>query len=280
MEPKLVVELAKQLKGKITITALCQLFNISRSTYYRWVQRPCLGELTELEAAIQRVCVENKFRYGYRKVAALITPSRKVSKNTVQRIMQKYHWNCRVKPKKHRKVGTPYKVYENKLNREFTAEAPLKKLVTDITYLPFGQKLLYLSSIMDLYNGEIIAYTIGDKQDTSFVLDTLDQLPDTLDCLLHSDQGSVYTSYDYQEQVKTKGITMSMSRKGTPSDNACIESFHASLKSETFYLNELTNEPTSIVIETVKEYITYYNEQRIQQKLGYRSPVEYRESAA
>ena len=95
-------------------------------------------------------------------------------------------------------------------------------------------------------NGEIIAYTIGDKQDTDFVLDTFDQLPQTTDCLLHSDQGSVYTSFDYQNQIKTKGITMSMSRKGTPSDNACIESFHASLKSETFYLDGLTNEPTSI----------------------------------
>ena len=103
-------------------------------------------------------------------------------------------------------------------------------MVTDITYLPFGKKHLYLSSIMDLYNGEIIAYTIGDKQDTDFVLDTFDQLPQTTDCLLHSDQGSVYTSFDYQNQIK-KGITMSSSRKGTPSDNACIESFHASLKS-------------------------------------------------
>lgn len=83
---------------------------------------------------------------------------------------------------------------------------------------------------MDLYNGEIIAYTIGDKQDTDFVLDTFDQLPQTTDCLLHSDQGSVYTSFDYQNQIK-KGITMSSSRKGTPSDNACIESFHASLQS-------------------------------------------------
>lgn len=97
---------------------------------------------------------------------------------------------------------------------------------------------------------------------------------------MHSDQDSVYTSFDYQNQIKIKGITMSMSRKGTPSDNACIESFHSSLKSETFYLKELTNEPTSIVIEIVKEYIPYYNETRIQQKLGYRSPIDYRESAA
>ena len=88
-------------------------------------------------------------------------------------------------------------------------------------------------SIMDLYNGEIIAYTIGSKQDISFVLDTLDQLPKLKDsCILHTDQD---TSRPYQVQVNKKGITMSMSRKGTPSDNAPIEAFHFNLKSETFY---------------------------------------------
>ena len=167
----------------------------------------------------------------------------------------------------------------NHLNRKFSSSSQLKKLVTDITYLPFGKKHLYLSSIMDLYNGEIIAYSIGEKQDIAFVLDTLVQLPKVSNCLLHSDQGSVYTSYAYQNEVKKRGITMSMSRKGTPADNACIESFHASLKSETFYLDELNNEPTSIVIQTVIDYIEYYNSTRIQQKLDYKSPIDYRKSA-
>lgn len=280
MEPELFVKLVQEMKGTVTITALCQLFGVSRATYYRWTHRKNLGELTPLEQRIRYLCKQNRFRYGYRKIAALINQECKVNKNTVQKIMQKYNWNCRVKMKKRHKIGQPYKVVENKLNRQFSSDASLKKLVTDITYLPFGQKQLYLSSIMDLYNGEIIAYTIGDKQDTAFVLDTLDQLPETTNCLLHSDQGSVYTSFDYQTQIKLKGITMSMSRKGTPSDNACIESFHASLKAETFYMDRLTNEPTSIVIEMVKEYITYYNKIRIQQKLGYKSPIEYRRLAA
>lgn len=280
MEPEIFVTLVKEMRGKLTITELCRLFGISRASYYRWIQRKDLGKLTALEESVRHLCFLHKFRYGYRKITALINQKYKVNKNTVQKIMQKYHWNCRVKMKKRSKVGQPYRVVENKLNRQFSSEAPLKKLVTDITYLPFGQKQLYLSSIMDLYNGEIVAYTIGEKQDTAFVLDTLNQLPETTDCLLHSDQGSVYTSFDYQNKIKTKGITMSMSRKGTPSDNACIESFHASLKSETFYMDKLTNEPTSIVIEMVKEYITYYNKIRIQQKLGYKSPIEYRRLAA
>ncbi|MDQ0926547.1 transposase-like protein [Bacillus atrophaeus] len=95
-----------------------------------------------------------------------------------------------------------------------------------------------------------------DKQDTAFVLDTLNQLPTLLEeCVLQSNQGSVYASYEYQKAVKTKVITMSMSRKGTPADNASIESFHSSLKSETFYLNSIDRTTTAIAERTVKEYI-------------------------
>lgn len=155
-----------------------------------------------------------------------------------------------------------------------------QKLVTDITYLPFGGKMLYLSSILDLFNGEIVAYSIADKQDTKFVLDTLNQLPDLPGTLLHSDQGSVYTSQAYQEAVKGKGITMSISRKGTPADNAPIESFHFTLKSKTFYLESLTSTTTAIVVQVVRDYITYYNSIRIQTKLNNQSPVLFRQLAA
>ncbi|GIP48783.1 transposase [Paenibacillus sp. J53TS2] len=155
-----------------------------------------------------------------------------------------------------------------------------QKLVTDITYLPYGNTMMYLSSILDLYNGEVVAYSIGDKQDVQFVLDTLNQLPDVNGSMLHSDQGSVYTSNEYQKAIKEKGITMSMSRKGTPADNALIESFHSTLKSETFYLENLTCTTTAIVIQTVQEYIHYYNSIRIQAKLNNQSPIEYRQLAA
>ncbi|CAN2250083.1 transposase [Bacillus vallismortis] len=94
--------------------------------------------------------------------------------------------------------------------------------------------------------------------------------------MLYSDQGSVYTSYEYQKAVKTKGITMSMSRKGTPADNASIESFHSSLKSETFYLNSIDRTTTA---RTVIEYIHYYNNIRIQTKLNNQSPINYRQLA-
>ncbi|KPV56548.1 transposase [Paenibacillus sp. A3] len=136
------------------------------------------------------------------------------------------------------------------------------------------------SKVLDLYNGEVIAYSIADKQDTEFVLDTLQQLPDVTGALLHSDQGSVYTSHAYQRTVKEKGITMSMSRKGTPADNALIESFHSTLKSETFYLEDLTCTTTATVVQMIHAYILYYNSIRIQAKLHNQSPMEYRQLAA
>ncbi len=163
--------------------------------------------------------------------------------------MQKYNWSCRVKVKKRTRTGQPANIADNTLDRDFNATAPLQKLVTDITYVPFGQSMLYLSSIMNLYNGEIIAYTVGGT---------------------HSDQGSVYTSYDYQAAVKEKGITMSMSRKGTPADNSPIE---------TFYLDGIHSTSNACVIRICEEYIHYYNNIRIQTKLNNQSPVKYRQLA-
>ncbi len=113
---------------------------------------------------------------------------------------------------------------------------------------------------MDLYNGEIVAYSIGEKQDTELVLDTLNQLSLPEGSLLHSDQGSVYTSYEYYQCCKKKNVIRSMSRKGTPADNAPIECFHSSLKCETFYHKTAYKYAKSIVIQIVKDYIKYYNE--------------------
>ncbi|EAC7771550.1 IS3-like element ISLmo1 family transposase, partial [Listeria monocytogenes] len=221
-----------------------------------------------------------QFTYGYRKIAALMKQEEQVGINKVQRIMQKYQWQCQVKVKKKNRPGSAYYQTENHLNRNFQASQPLEKLTTDITYLYFGDYRLYLSSIMDLYNGEIVAYSIGEKQDSELVLDTLNQLSLPEGSLLHSDQGSVYTSYEYYQCCKKKNVIRSMSRKGTPADNAPIECFHSSLKCETFYHKTAYKYAKSIVIQIVKDYIKYYNEKRIQQKLGYQSPINFRKQAA
>ncbi|WP_225435418.1 IS3 family transposase [Bacillus aerolatus] len=280
--PETAVELVNELKTTMPVGEICKHLGIPRSTYYRWKKNHQKETSKQLiERKVGELCEAHKFRYGYRKITALLNQEIHVNHKAVQRVMQKYGWQCRVKVKKRKQTGQPYHIADNLLDRDFQADQPLQKLVTDITYLPFGQKQLYLSSIQDLFNGEIIAYSIGDCQDTAFVLDTLSQLPCLPEgCTLHSDQGSVYTSYAYQQEVKGKGITMSMSRKGTPADNASIESFHASLKSETFYLDELRNTTTAIVEQTVEAYIHYYNNTRIQTKLNSQSPVQYRQLAA
>lgn len=272
------VDLVEELKGTMSIQTICAHMGVARATYYRWrKQRGLLSNKDSRDQAIGAACAAHKYRYGYRKIATLFP---EIAEKTVQRVMQKYNWSCRVKVKKRKRTGQPANIADNTLARDFKATAPLQKLVTDITYLPFGQSMLYLSSIMDLYNGEIIAYTVGDTQDTTFILDTLAQLKQLPgDIILHSDQGSVYTSYVYQAAVKEKGITMSMSRKGTPADNSPIETFHSSLKSETFYLDGIHSTSNACVIRIVEEYIHYYNNIRIQTKLNNQSPVKYRQLA-
>ena len=156
----------------------------------------------------------------------------------------------------------------------------MEKLVTGITYLYFGNCKLYLSSVIDLYNREMVAYTISDCQDTNFVLDTLNQLELPKGALLHSDQVSVYTSKAYYQACTEKGITRYMSRKGTPADHACIVWFHSVLKSETFYLHNWRNLTKDSITDIGEKYITFYNESRIQQRLNDQSPTEYRKAAA
>ena len=227
--------------------------------------------------------VGKQYTYGYRKITALINQcyTSPINHKRVQRMMQKHHLNCRVRPKKTTRIGKPYYKTDNLLQRQFKASCPMEVLTTDITYLPFGHSMLYLSSIMDIYNGEIVAYKIDDKQDQNLVNDTLNQIDIPEGCILHSDQGSVYTSYAYYQLCEEKGIIRSMSRKGTPADNAPIESFHSSLKSETFYINNELNRSNHIVIDIVEKYIkNYNNNNRIQQKLGYLSSVKYRELIA
>lgn len=182
--------------------------------------------------------------------------------------------------KKSKRSGNAYYNTHNLLNRNFKAEKLLEVLLTDIIYLLFGNIMLYLSSIMDAYNGEIVAYKIGKKQNQELVNETLKQLQLETAAVLHSYQGSVHTSYEYYALCTEKGITRSISRKGTPADNTPIECFHDSLKCETFYLNTEFKSSNSIVIDIVENYIENYNKVRIQQKLGYLSSIEYRKLAA
>lgn len=276
-----LIKLVEEYKTVYPVKVILDCFGVKRSTFYRWKaegEQPIPAD--EVVEKIEQLCTENRFIYGYRTIARLLKKSHGllVNHKKVYRIMKEKGWLCRTRPKKAPNLGKPYYVTDNKLNRDFQADKPMAKLVTDITYLYFGNCQLYLSSIMDLYNREIVAYTISDCQDTDVVLDTLNQLELPQGALLHSDQGSVYTSKAYFQTCTEKGIIRSMSRKGTPADNACIEWFHSALKSETFYLHNWRNLTKDSITDIVKKYITFYNETRIQQRLNDLSPVQYRKS--
>jgi putative transposase len=285
LEPKVVVEVVESLSSKYKITDILSVLGVPKATYYRWKKKYKVIELTPLEELVVKICEENFYHYGHRKVKSIL--KRKyginVDRKTVQKIMQKFQIQCQEKKRQKYINGESNIVVPNILNRNFKASRPNEKWVTDITYLPYGSTMLYLSTIIDLYNNEIVAYKIGTSQDIKLVLDTLRaavELRKPVGLLLHSDQGSVYTSYAYQNMAKEKGITTSMSRKGNCHDNAVIESFHSSLKSEGFNAQRRASMSNSKVVQIVNQYMYRYNHIRIQAKLNYLSPLEYRGQAA
>ena len=193
--------------------------------------------------------------------------------------MKTLHLKCMVRVKKYRSYkGEVGKVAPNILKRDFNTTAPNQKWTTDITELAlFGTKL-YLSPILDMYNGEIISYEISDRPVLGQVLRMLDnafaKIPDNTNLIFHSDQGWQYQHKTYQKRLKDKGIRQSMSRKGNCLDNSIMENFFGLLKSELLYLREFDSmEEFRIELE---RYIDYYNNKRIKAKLKGLSPVQYR----
>ncbi|KFO16553.1 transposase [Enterococcus faecium] len=275
-----------RFREKYTVTAILGALGVARSTYYRWTKEP-KKVLSKVESAITELCQTHKYRYGHRKIAKLLKRKYKMKRhrNTVQRIMQKLHLQCQVKPKrKWKSQGESVIIAPNLLKRNFTASKPNEKWVTDITYIQYGPEILYLSTIMDLYNNEIVAYKLYPHQRTALVVDTLEAAlkvrGNPKGVLIHSDQGSVYTSYAFQLLVKENDLVSSMSRRGNCWDNAVIESFHSTIKSEEFQYIKYHSLSSQQVITRVTDYMKYYNQERIQEKLGYYSPMEFRGIAA
>ena len=186
---------------------------------------------------------------------------------------------CKVRMKKYCSYkGNIGKVSPNIIDRNFHAEKPNQKWATDVTeFSLFGIKS-YLSPIIDLYNGEIISYNITYRPTLDLVMDMIEdafeKIPDNTNLILHSDQGWHYQHNNYRYKLKSKGIRQSMSRKGNCLDNAVIENFFGLLKSELLYLQKFNS--MEHFHQEVKEYINYYNYQRIKTNLNGLSPVAYR----
>lgn len=170
------------------------------------------------------------------------------------------------------------KICNNLLNREFETEKPNEKWVTDITEFKVNKEKIYLSPIIDLFNGEVISFNISRHPIFSQVTDMLEKafkkIPNDTNLILHSDQGWQYQMKRYQHLLQEKGIRQSMSRKGNCLDNSLAENFFGLLKSELFYMNKY--EKIEELEKDIIEYIDYYNNKRIKSKLKGMSPVQYR----
>ena len=180
--------------------------------------------------------------------------------------------------KYHSYKGEVGKVADNLLKRAFYADKPFEKLTTDVTQFKIGDEKVYLSPVMDLFNREIISYSISLSPNLEQVRDMLqglfDKLPDEARPLFHSDQGWQYQHAEYQRLLSEHHITQSMSRKGNCMDNGAMENFFGRLKVEMYY-GEKFESPRGF-IEKLEEYIRYYNNERISLKLKGMSPVQYR----
>ena len=258
---------------------MCRFFGVSRSGYYKYLNRKD-KPAKDLEIAKEiKKCQEiNHKTYGYRRVHIWLE-RRGIYRNpkTVLRVMQKYNLLSVVRIKKFHYCSQHLHRYPNTLNREFSADRPNQKWVTDISYIKTDQGFLYLSVIRDLYDNSIVAYKTAKEQSIKLVLDTIKEAKRkekvTGELQLHSDQGFQYTSHAYFNLTQSYGIKQSMSRRGNPYDNALAENFFSILKAECIHRVKLkTYEQASLLIG---EYINYYNNYRIQTKTKL-TPLEKR----
>ena len=271
----------RDLRQHHKLSTLLKIAGLARSTFYYQVNvLEAPDRYAALKSRIRKIYNRHKGRYGYRRVTdALRRAGEMVNHKVVQRLMQALRLKSLVRPKKYRSYRGPGHVsVANLLQRQFQAKAFGEKWVTDVTEFNVGGEKLYLSPIMDLYNGEIVAYQMSRTAHFSLVDDMLKKaigkLPDKRRPILHSDQGWQYQMHAYRRTLAEHGITQSMSRRGNCLDNAAMESFFGTLKSECFYLKRFTS--IDQLQKELREYVRYYNHYRIKSKLKGLSPVQYR----
>ncbi len=260
---------------------MLELSRIARSTYYYYLKQKNKDKYANEKQDILEIYNANKGRYGYRRICtALKTKGYTINHKTVLKLMKVL--NLRGKQSKNGKYhsykGEVGKVAENLLHRDFHASKPFEKLTTDVTEFKIGDEKVYLSPVLDMFNREIISYSISTRPNLQQIRDMLNglfkKLPKDARPLFHSDQGWQYQHAEYQRLLAEHNITQSMSRKGNCMDNGIMENFFGRLKVEMYY-GEKFESPRGF-IEKLEEYIHYYNNERISLKLNGMSPVQYR----
>jgi len=267
-------------KEKYPIRTMCTFFGVSKSGYYDFIKRMDKPDRDESLAhnivQCQELCRKT---YGYRRVHIWLDKAMGIRCNpkTVLRVMNKYGLLAEIRRRrKYKHMGKQLHVYANHLNRNFHADKPNQKWVTDISYIHTAQGVLYLSAIRDLFDNSIVAYRVGTEQSVNLVLNTIkDAKAKTAatEVQLHSDQGFQYTSQGYFNLTKEYGIIPSMSRKGNCLDNAMAENFFSILKAECINRQKIISFDEARHL--IDDYIWFYNHQRIQLKTKL-TPLELR----
>ena len=285
MRPKAKYAVIHRHRDKYPVSVMCQFFGVSRSGYYDFVKRLEQPEAdAELAKKIEECQSKTDKTYGYRRVWKWLR-DRNIHRNpkTILRIMKKYGLLSEIRRRrKWVNLGQQVHKYENLLKRQFHADRPNSKWVTDISYIHTKEGVLYLSMIRDLYDNSIVAYKTASQQTVNLVLDTIrlamkkEKKRVAAELQLHSDQGFQYTSQAYFKLTQSYKITPSMSRRGNPYDNVMAENFFSILKTECIYRHK----PESLdeANRMIDRYIDFYNNERIQTKTGV-APLTLRHSA-
>ena len=295
LKPIKVFGLIKNIISKFNLIGmvkyLCQIADVSTSGYYKFLKSTELRKYREANDLKTKQIILKAFNHrGYKKGSRSIKMTLenefgiKMNRKKIQRIMRKYNIVCPIRKanpyKRMAKATQEHRVVENKLNREFKQNIPGKVLLTDITYMPYGNnKMAYLSTIKDSSTNEILAYNLSNSLAIELVTETVDKLVSTesfklhKDAFIHSDQGVHYTSPRFQNLLKQNNLGQSMSRKGNCWDNAPQESFFGHMKDEIDYKSCNEFEELQIMVD---DYMDYYNNFRCQWNLKKLTPVQFR----
>ena len=272
------------------IQKLCAAVHVARSAYYKWLHRtPSHSQQIneQLVEWIKQHYEERNGILGYRQMTVVINREHDVhfNKKRIYRLMQILHLKSVTRVKKNTYIpSTPQITAENILNRDFHADKPNEKWLTDVTefkyYVGTEIRKLYLSAILDLYDRRIVAYKIGTSNNNKLVFDTFDEAIEknpNAHPLVHSDRGFQYTSKHFRAKLDAAKMVQSMSRVGRCIDNGPMEGFWGILKSEMYYLRKFSSEQT--LTSAIEEYIHFYNTKRYQKRLRCMTPMEFHAAA-
>ncbi len=254
---------------------------MARSTFYYHLKRVDVPDgYDSIREEIKRIYKENHGWYGYRRITfALRNNDIQINHKTVQKLMRQMHLcGKRQKQHYHSYKGEVGAVVPNIIARNFKSDEPYQKMTTDVSQVTIKDEKMFFSPLLDMYNGEIITYTITDRPDLHMVTDMMKQALRKINipthCMIHSDQGWHYQHKSYQKLLKDNGITQSMSRKGNCLDNAMMENFFGLMKNELLYLHKWDS--MEQFKAALREYVDYYNNKRIKLRLNGLSPVQSR----